>query len=61
MYEEQIKVTIRQADPYNNTGDATKGDRGAKFDFTKIFRNELFSCVRALYHQYLITNHNEVF
>ena len=35
------------------------GEGGAKFDFTKIFRNQLFSRVRALYHQYSITNHNE--
>ena len=36
-----------------------KGVGRAKFDFTKIFRNQLFSRVRTLYHQYLITNHNE--
>ena len=30
MYEEQIKVIIRQADPYDKTGDATKGGRGCK-------------------------------
>ena len=50
---------IRQTDPYYNTGDATKGGRGAKFDFANIFRNQLFSRVRALHHQYSITNHNE--
>ena len=30
MYKEQIKVIIRQADPYDKTGDATKGGRGCK-------------------------------
>ena len=30
MYKEQTKVIIRQADPYNKTGDATKGGRGCK-------------------------------
>ena len=52
-------VIIRQADPYDKTGDATKGGRVAKFDFTKTFRNQLFSRVRVLYHQYLITNHSD--
>ena len=36
-----------------------KGVGVAKFDFTKAFRNQLFSRVRVLYHQYLITNHSE--
>ena len=31
----------------------------AKFDFTKTFRNQLFSRVMVLYHQYLISNHSE--
>ena len=31
----------------------------AQFDFTKTFRNQLFSLVRELYHQYSITNHSE--
>ena len=47
-------VIIRQADPYDKTGDATKGGRGCEFDFAKTFRNQLFSRVRVLYHQYLI-------
>ena len=34
-----------------------KGVGVAKFDFTKTFRNQLFSRVRVLYHQYSITNH----
>ena len=30
-------------DPYDKTGDATKGGAGgAKFDFTKTFSNQLF-------------------
>ena len=36
-----------------------KGVGVAKFDFTKTFRNQIFSPVRVLYHQYLITNHSE--
>ena len=59
MYWERIKAMIRQADPYDKTGDATKGVGVAKFDFTKTFRNQLFSRVRILYHQYSITNHSE--
>ena len=30
MYKERIKVIIRHADPYNKTGNATKGGRGCK-------------------------------
>ena len=59
VYKERFKVIIRQADPYDKTGDATKRDVVAKFDFTKTFRNPLFSRVRVLYHQYLIKNHSE--
>ena len=36
-----------------------KGVGVAKFDFTKTFRNQLFSHLRALYHQYSITNNSE--
>ena len=36
-----------------------KGVGVAKFDFTKTFRNQLFSRVRVLYHQYSITNYSE--
>ena len=36
-----------------------KGVGVAKFDFSKTFRNQLFSGVRELYHQYSITNHSE--
>ena len=36
-----------------------KGVGVAKFDFTKTCRNQLFSRVRVLYHQYSITNHSE--
>ena len=39
---------IRQADPYDKTGDATKGGRGAKFDFVITFSNQLFSRARVL-------------
>ena len=37
-----------------------KGVGVAKFDFTKTFRNQLFSRVKASYHQYSITNHGEI-
>ena len=59
MYSERIMVIIRQTEPYDKTGDATKGVGVAKFDFTKTFRNQLFSRVRVSYHQYLITNDSE--
>ena len=59
MCKELIKVITRQAAPYNKTGDATKGGRGCKFDFTKTFINQLFSRVRVLHHQYSITNRSE--
>ena len=36
-----------------------KGVGVAKFDFNKTYRNQLFSRVRVLYHQYSITNHSE--
>ena len=36
-----------------------KGVGDAQFDFTKAFTNQLFSRVRVLYHQYLITNQCE--
>ena len=35
-----------------------KGVGVAKFDFIKTFRNQLFSRLRVLYHQYLIKNHS---
>ena len=36
-----------------------KGVGVAKFDFTKVFRNQIVLRVRVLYHQYSITNHRE--
>ena len=36
-----------------------KGIGVAKFDLTKTFRNQLFSRVRILYHQYSIKKHSE--
>ena len=36
-----------------------KGLGVAQFDFSKTFRNQLFSRVRVLYHQYSMTNHSE--
>ena len=35
MYQERIKVIIRQADPNDKTGNATKEVGVAKFEFTK--------------------------
>ena len=49
MYKERIKVIIRQPDPYDTTTKQEtlpKGVGVAKFDFTKIFRNQLFLRVR---------------
>ena len=37
-----------------------KGVGVAKFDFTKTFRNQIFSRVRVLYHQCSITNHSDM-
>ena len=51
-------VIIRQADPYKKQKAQPMGVGVAKFDFTKTFRNKLFSRVRVLYHQYSITNHS---
>ena len=49
MYWQRIKFIISQADPYDKTGGATKGCRGAQFDFSKTFNNPpLFSRVRLL-------------
>ena len=36
-----------------------KGVGVAKFDLTKTFRNQLYSYVRVVYHQYSITNCSE--
>ena len=36
-----------------------KGVGVARVDFTKTFRNQLYSRVRVLYHQYSITNQSE--
>ena len=36
-----------------------KGVGVVKFDFTKTFRNQLYSRVTVLYHQYVITNHSK--
>ena len=43
MYEKRIKVISKQAKPYDKPGDATIGVGGVKFDFTKTYRNQLFS------------------
>ena len=47
-YKERIQVITGHADPYDKTGDATKGSRGERCDFIKTFSNELFSRVRVL-------------
>ena len=59
MYKERIKVIIRQADPLIKQETLPKGVGVAKFDFTKTFRNQLFSRVRVLHHQYSIKNRSE--
>ena len=59
MYKKRIKVIIRQATPKIKQETLPKGVGVAKFDFNKTFRNQLFSRVRVLYHQFLITNHSE--
>ena len=62
MYKELIKVIIRQTKCYDKQETLPKGvgvAGVAKFDFTKTFRNQLFSHVRVLYHQYPITNQSE--
>ena len=45
--------------PVTNRRRDQRGKAVAKFDFTKTFRNQIFSRVRVLFHQYLITNHWE--
>ena len=37
----------------------SKGVGVSNSDFIKAFRNQLFSRVRVVYYQYLITNHSE--
>ena len=59
MYKERIKAIIRQADPCLKQETLPKGVGVAKFDFTKIFRNQLFSRLRVLHHQYSIKNRSE--
>ena len=59
MYSEPIKVIIRQTDPDDKTKTLLKWVGVAKFDLTKTFRDQLFSRVGVLYHQYSITNHSE--
>ena len=59
MYKERIKVIIRQADPATKQETLPKGVGVAKFDITKTFRNQLFSRVRVLHHQYSIKNRCE--
>ena len=55
MYSERIKVIIRQTPTTKQETLPKKGVGVAKFDFTKTFRNQLFSRVRVSYHQYSIT------
>ena len=59
MYLARKYGIVRQTEPYDKTGDVTKGVGVAKFDFIKPFRNQLFSRVRVLYHQFSKTNHSE--
>ena len=50
---------VRRADPTTKQETLPKGIGVAKFDFTKTFRNQLFSRVRVLYHHDLITTHSD--
>ena len=59
MYYERIKVIIRQTDPTTKQETLPKGVGVATFDFTKTFKNQLFSRVRVLHHQFSITNYSE--
>ena len=56
MYYERIKVIISQAGSNNKTEILSNGVGVAEFDFTKTFRNQLFSRERVFYHQCSITN-----
>ena len=58
MYKERIKELDRQT-PTTKQETLTKGVGVAKFDFTKTFRNKLFSRVRVLHCQYSITNRSK--
>ena len=45
MYYERVKVKLRQADPYDKTGDATKGGRGCKIRlYQNIKKSIVFTC-----------------
>ena len=52
MYSERIKVIIRQTPTTKQETLPKKGVGVAKFDFTKTFRNQLFSCVRMIFKTY---------
>ena len=59
MYYERIKVIFRQVDPYHKTGEATKGGMGLQNLPHQTFSDQLFTRVRVLYYQYLVTNHSQ--
>ena len=44
-------ILIRQAGPYDKTGEATKGVGGAKFDFPNTFSNPLISCASVYFYK----------
>ena len=60
MYKERFMVIICRQTPTIKQEMLSKGVGVAKFDFTKPFKNQLFSPVRVLYHQCSITNHSEI-
>ena len=52
-------LSLDRQTPTTKRETLSKGVGVVKFDFTKTFRNQLFSLVRVSYHQYLITNHSK--
>ena len=45
MYKDQIKIIIRQIDPFDKTGDTTKGGRGCKIGpHQNIYKSISFTC-----------------
>ena len=55
----KLRLLLDRQTPTTKRETLPKGVGVAKFDFTKTFRNQLFSRVWVLYHQYSITNHSE--
>ena len=54
-----MTIAVDMGRKATKTNKLPKGVGVAQFDFAKTFRNQLFSRVRVLYHQYSITNHSK--